>query len=260
MSTNLEDAFSSIDLRWTEINKLIAKAEEIQETDVDLYDTLCRSTTVLLSAHFEGILKDIVQGLINDINANYDFQDIPETLKRNFVMQFINCEQKNADTRINKLRESFDGTNIKLNCEPFIKDNKNPKASIIKSITKKFGVEDFFGFIADSELDILFENNKTESIEFYDRLHKDVMKNISAFPYYPNYESYKIAKRTKAKKSSSTLYEEFLEDFLMKRHSIVHGSDLTNQTNVSNLRDIKLKLQVLVLGVIVVISHTLFKT
>ncbi|MCY7552890.1 MAE_28990/MAE_18760 family HEPN-like nuclease, partial [Bacillus safensis] len=74
--------------RWNEIDLLIGQII-INKENEEIYNVLCRSTVVLLVAHLEGYIKEAASALIDDLNYNVHFEDLPTSIKKTYVSSFL---------------------------------------------------------------------------------------------------------------------------------------------------------------------------
>jgi hypothetical protein len=245
----------NIDRRWTEVDRLIDEATNSKEIDSELYDIMCRAASVMMSAHFEGFMKDIVKAILKDANSILGYENMPKSVKNTFASYYLCVDDSNKEyNKLSKLNNILDSTNVEVVSEPFILPNKNPKASVIKTISKRFGIDDFFGFIHHSKLDLVFENSRSETEEFLSEFRSKIVENIEQVPYKFAYDRYDIKKRPSSEKNTKTLFEEFLEEFLQIRHSIAHGNNMQNSVSDVRLNEIKQKLKILQLAFVVLVS------
>ncbi len=79
----------SLDNRLSEVHLILEEAKNNFESNNSLYKALCRSAQVLLSAHFEGYLKDLVKNSLEDINQFSTFKYSNIFLKKRMCEYFI---------------------------------------------------------------------------------------------------------------------------------------------------------------------------
>lgn len=255
MQSYLNLRFESIEKRFEEIDFLINCAVE-NLSDNSKYQTFCRSAHVLLVSHFEGIYKDVVKDVIDDFNINTNFDQLPADLLNTHCNYFIREVDNSKPTRIIKerLKEAFGNNKSKIKIEPFLfVENKNPTPEIIDTILEKFGVSDFFWSIKDSALDIVFEGLKSEANDLKTKLMSYLKGNTKTFPYNVERKIYNPVLKVGAKKQK-TLWEDFLNDFLKERHSIVHGTTLTSPFSHQTIIDAKIKIEIITYAFIVTIA------
>lgn len=245
MSTFAFDLFNSLDERWNEINILIDKANT-EIDNLELYNAICRSTVVLIVAHFEGFIKDTAKSILDDINKFSNFYNTPYPLKKTFCNHFMDISDTNNDKRVNKLIKTFDRLETKFEVEPFLFENsKNPSPNMIDKMCKKFGVIDFFYLIQGSVMDNVFQNEKSENELLIECIRKHLVDGVEEFPYKLHPEEFDIDILKKKGSTKDTLWKVFLDELLRKRHSIAHGTDLTNGVSTNDIVDFKFKIQVL---------------
>jgi hypothetical protein len=252
MQSFLNIRFESIEKRFEEIDLLINLSVD-NITDTRKYQTFCRSAHVLLVSHFEGIYKDVVKDIIDDFNANTNYLEVPNTILNTHFNYFLQTLDNTKSTKNikDKLKEAFGNNNSKLKVEPFLfVDNKNPTPDIINTILDRFGVPDFFWSIKDSDLDVVFENLKTETNELKNKLLIYLKENTATFPYSVENTIYNPIIKSDQKKKK-TLWEDFLNEFLKERHGIVHGNVLTSPFNHQTIMDAKTKIEIITYAFII---------
>lgn len=239
----------NIDARFSEIDTLLNLAKQYK-MDAEKYSALCRSAHVLLVSHVEGIYKDIVKDIIDDLNNNTEFNSIPLSIFRTFSIDFTN--PKSDDDKFNevlkdKLKLICNDYKTKLNHHPFLRvDNKNPTAKILEEILKKFGEKDFFKSLSNSRLEIVFQNNMKASLKELERIKKYIKKGTLTYPYLVDKSYYYNSNFQTNSTKRKGLFEEFLEEFLKDRHAIVHGNVIKNPTNDFEIFTSKLKIEILI--------------
>jgi hypothetical protein len=244
--------FDKLSKRFEEVRLLLALAEKYQSNN-DTYTSLCRSAHVLLVSNFEGLYKDICKDVIDDINASIHFYEIKKEIFNTYCGYFTKKgeETEFANTVKLRLKEALNIYPAKLKVEPFLfVDNKNPTPKIIETILSKFGVDNFFWNIADSDLDIVFKNQKSETKRLRDKLRVYTERNVATYPYTVTTDFYHPIKKTN-QKITKTIWEDFLNDFLKGRHDIVHGHTTGNPVSHGTILDASIKMEILILAFII---------
>ncbi len=241
----------SIEKRFQEVDLLLKFAEDNQNDD-KIYPAFCRSAHIILVAHFEGAIKEICKDVIDDINYNNTFDDIPSKIFSTFCDYFLIKEKKEfSDKGINslrlKLKDTFGNSKSNLKVEPFLFSvDRNLAPAILESILERFGLTRFFWSLKNSDLDVVFEDVKTEIEELKKMLRKHICENVIKYPYTVTSSVYKPDLAILVQKSQKTLWEEFIDDILKERHSIVHGQKLHNPYDHENLHKAKIKIEILI--------------
>ena len=255
MQSYLNLRFESIEKRFEEIDFLINCAIE-NLSDNNKYQTFCRSAHVLLVSHFEGIYKDVVKDVIDDFNINTKFDQLPKDILNTHCNYFLLSIDTTKPTKIikDKLKEAFGNYQSKIKIEPFLfVDNKNPTPEIVNTILERFGISNFFWSIKDSDLDIVFAGLKTETNDLKTKLLDYLKNNTKIFPYNIEISIYNPAIKSTEKKHK-TLWEDFLNDFLKERHSIVHGTTLTSPFSHQAITDAKVKMEIITYAFIITLA------
>lgn len=247
----------NIEKRFSEVDTLLVLAKA-NKNDQKIYSSLCRSAHVLLVSHVEGIYKDIVKDIIDDFNSNVDFINLPNSIFRSFSLHFINTESDHANTEHlkTKLWEAFRDYKCNLKVEPFLRiDNKNPTQKILEDILNKFGEKNFFHSLSKSKLETVFENSLNVSSRELYRIKRYTKNGTKNFPYTldKSYYSNGSINQSVKNKSKKGLFEEFLEEFLKDRHSIVHGSRLDNPKDSKEIELSRIKIEILIYAFIICI-------
>lgn len=241
----------SIEKRFQEVDLLLKFAEENQNDD-KIYPTFCRSAHIILVAHFEGAIKEICKDVIDDINYNNTFDAVPSKIFSTFCDYFLIKEKKEfSDKGINslrlKLKDTLGNSKSNLKVEPFLFSvDRNLAPAILEIILERFGSTRFFWSLKNSDLDVVFEDAKTEIEELKKMLRKHICENVDKYPYTVTSSIYKPDITILEQKSQKTLWEEFIDDVLKERHSIVHGQKLHNPYDHENLHKAKIKIEILI--------------
>lgn len=242
----------SLEKRFQEVDLLLKFAVDNIGND-QLYSTFCRSAHIILIAHFEGAIKEVCKDVIDDINYNLSFDKIPKNICMTYAEYFLVKENNNKFSNEGifrlkeKIKEAFGNNKANLNVAPFLMPvDRNLAPAIIGLILKRFGVNDFFYIISNSDLEIVFEDEKTSIAELKNRLKTHVFEKTTTYPYQTDPCIYNPTPTNINNKKQTTLWEEFIDDILMERHNIVHGHKLHNPYDHSNLQKAKEKIEILI--------------
>lgn len=260
MNTFLSIGLSSFENRIAEIDSLLAIARNVRTNPVK-YDSICRAIQVLLVGHFEGSIKDMIRNLLDDLSYSLPFRKIPFVTKQSFVTYYMKSEKggKYDETYRNRLIELFESKNVELKAEPFFfENNKNPSPFIIETLAKRFGITNIFSRFKDSDLDIVFENNYSKTRKLRNKMKNNLELKVQEFPYEIVLSEFNIRDISLPGRTTS-LWNDFLDDTLKKRHSIAHGSNLLNESSDIELKIVKTKLEVLLYGLYMVFCHETLK-
>jgi uncharacterized Rmd1/YagE family protein len=249
MSTFIKLGLDSLQKRFCEIDTILEEASKYFEVQNDLYSSLCRSAQVLLSAHFEGYLKDLVKNSLEDINHFSSFKNSNKALKRRHCEFFLmpRRDEKNGKAihqKIESLISEFDDLDTKFKKEYFsYSDNKNPKATVLDKIAEQYGIKNFFKKLKQSNLDNIFSNTKSENIELRNSIRNTLLVNTGDYPYSINLDFLEI---DATKDSTDNLWDAFLSELLKRRHDIAHGRETENISDYSEIESDKVKLEILI--------------
>ncbi len=244
--------FEQIEKRFNEIDILLNLAT-LYQSKTDIYQTLCRSAHVLLVSHFEGLYREVCRDVIDDMNFNTNFYEIKKVIFNSYCSYFIHTNEtpESANNIKLKLWEAFKNHPSSLKVEPFISvDNRNPTPLILETILKKFGVKNFFWSIDSSDLDIVFEDQKSKTLKLRNRLLKYVRSGTRNYPYTVDSSFYHPIVRENQKKVK-TFWEDFINNFLKARHNIVHGHVIDNPNNHEAISQAKIKIEILLYAFII---------
>ena len=257
MATFLSDFVQSLENNWEEVDTLLLHAEEVKDINLKLYNALCRSVTILIVAHLEGFIKDLIKNIVQDINRNCEFSNIPEALKRTYCKSYLGSNLDNKDksyeAKIKKLIEKFDSIGCSISHEPFLFPvNKNPNPHIINIIFNNTGIKNVFACLHESELEAIFSDSISELTEKSNTFKEEINEMVAVFPYDIDAEKYNLRKKPCP---SKTIWEEFLDDINLKRHSVAHGNDFNNSVDVYELQMRKMKVVILQQLLTFIICH-----
>lgn len=242
MATFLYDFINSLDESWNEVELLLAEAKKYESTKVDLYNALCRSITVLIVAHLEGFVKELVKAIVHDFNSNYIFKDLSLPIQRTYCKKYLGngteSDSKSYQNKMIVLIDKFCEVECKISPEPFFLSNKNPKPDAFKIVFENFGIKSVFSHLHNSKFDSVFSDSPKETKENILKQKKYILSVIKVFPYVGNLSRMALDV-PQAKPPKRTLWQEFLDQINMKRHGVAHGTDIDNAESVSVLESVK---------------------
>ncbi|EMJ3468015.1 hypothetical protein V7L80_003024 [Vibrio harveyi] len=259
MATHLSEFVSVLQERWREVDLLTYQLVEFDNKDMDEchYSALSRSASVLIVAHLEGFIKDLVKAVIHDINANCDFSSLSIAVQKTFCRKFLGSEDNIANYHFysNQLITQFKETGCLISPEPFLFiDNKNPKPDVIKSVFSNFGISNVFAHLKDSDFDEVFEDMANTKLSERCNLALSKLKeDIDTFPYKSEPRTFNL-KKAKLGQNERTLWQTFLDDINQKRHDVAHGNSFTSAESASTLHRRKETVRYLQLALIYLIS------
>lgn len=247
MNTFVKDGIVSLNQRLQEVDLILDHAKLHIDSNEHLYKALCRSAQVLLSAHFEGYLKDLVKNAIEDINQYSTFKKCNFDLKKKLCEYFIDPprDEKHSKSNYNKVKELievFDSLNTKFKREYFYADNKNPKATVLDNIAKQFGVDHFFKQLKKTKLDLVFSNTNPENVILCTQIKEYILASTETFPYAILLDFLEI---NPDKPAADNLWDPFLSELLKRRHDIAHGTETENTVGHSIIESDKVKIEIL---------------
>jgi len=242
MATFLYDFVNNLNENWKEVDLLLLEAKKYENSNVDLYNALCRSITVLIVAHLEGFIKELVKAIIHDLNKNYTFKELSKSIQKTYCLKYLGNEtdtnSKSYQNKVNRLSEKFCELECKISDEPFFINNRNPKPDTLQTVFKNFGVKSVFAHLHDSKLDSVFSESAKTTREDIQLQKAYILKSVISFPYSGDISRMNLEK-AQGTMSKRTLWEEFLDQINMKRHGVAHGTNTDNSESVSVLETIK---------------------
>jgi hypothetical protein len=244
MVTFVNEGLNALNVRLAELDLLLSEASSHTDSNEKLYKALCRSTQVLLIAHFEGYIKDFVKDVLEDINYFSSFKDSGTKLKFTFCENFVTPKPdgKINEKKVLELIEVFDSLGQKFNKKYFLFDNnKNPKESIIETITKRFGEDGFFKKMNNSVLQNVFSNTDQENKNLRNSIKSELETAVLNYPYNIPTNFLKV---DLSKPITERLWEAYLSEALKRRHEIAHGSP-DNTISHTTIDNEKIKLEIL---------------
>lgn len=248
MSTFINLGLVSLNQRLLEIDIILKEAKQNFEKNEALYNALCRSAQVLLSAHFEGYLKELVRNAIEDINTFSSFKNTNTKLKRRFCDYFILVSEKEKNSKLHNdratklidLLENLDAKFVKEYLTNY--ENKNPKATVLDKVAEQFGVENFFKNLIKSNLNDIFAYTKSENKKLNTKTKNYLLNSTKKYPYKTKLDFLDI---DQAKIGGDDLWNAFLSNFLKRRHDIAHGTETGSAVGHATLEEDKIKIQLL---------------
>lgn len=242
MSTFAYDLFSNFDERWKEVYILLNMIDNSDKQEE--VDALCRANTVLITANFEGFISETIRMIISDVNRFGHFKDTPYKMKSIHCSQYIDINDKNQKKRLDKLVNDFSDLNTKYVIAPFLyENNKNPKPKTVEDYFDKLGGKNFFSYITDCGLEIVFENDKELTHSLIQKLYTSLINGVERYPYLIDLTS--IDFNLNNRKVNDCLWITFLNQTLKDRHSVAHGMTLDSIATGAELHDIVDKIKVL---------------
>lgn len=254
--TFLFNRLDSLERRFREVDTLLDLAHlNIQREE--LYTTYCRAAHILLVAPFEGAIKDVCKDIIDDLNYNCTYDKVPSKVFATFAEHFLIKERSEySEKQIHalriKLQITLSSSPANLIVSPFLFPiNKNLAPGILDTILERFGIDRFFWSLKNSDLDVVFEDSKTETETLRDKLKQHLNQTVRHFPYTSNRNIYNPDPEIQKSKKVKTLWEEFIDEILKERHSIVHGSELLNLSDHEDLYTARVKIEILIYVVLI---------
>lgn len=259
MATFLYDFVHKLEENWCEVDILLVEAKKYENSNLELYNALCRSISVLIVAHLEGFVKELAKALIHDFNNNCSFKELPPPIQRTYCRKYLgninDSNKKNHENKVKILMEKFSEVECKISYEPFFsKSNKNPKPDVIQTIFQNFGVKSVFSHLHESKIDSVFSDTPTVIKSDIEEQKKYILNIVETFPYSGTLTRMQLEKVEEGM-PKRTLWEEFLDQINMKRHGVAHGSNFDNVESAFALESIKDKVIYLQLVLIELLAY-----
>ncbi len=232
MSTALKTFLHEVDVRFSEIGRLISLATSLENDDQENYHAICRSCSVMIVSHVEGIVRNFAKSFIDDLNSHFKFSDLPNDLKRSHIRKIIwhdGVDSSIIEKQVSKLIEKLDLVTIPISLNSILRDGKNPSPNILNSIAAAFGINDIFSQIHESVVEKIYETDKEESINLIAEELRTILENgANSFPYIYDLKETNLVPKALPSKKYCTLSEDFLNTILITRHKIAHGESILN--------------------------------
>lgn len=251
MNTFINLGLHSLNERLSEVELIVDEAVNHEVKNPPLYGALCRSAHVLLCAHFEGYIKDLVKNSLEDINSFSSFRSTNFDIKKRYCEYFVkeNSEKKDSKEDIKKLKELveiFETHEAKFKLEFFHPNSgENPKASVLDKTGRLFGIDNFFKQLRQSRFDAIFSNTNEGNIQLCHEIEEYLFDRTESFPFAVSLDFLEI---DESNDDRDNLWDVFLSEFLKKRHDIAHGRELENCTSHSQIEDDKVKIKIILLA------------
>ena len=251
IETEMYDFISTVEEKWNEVELLWNMVNEAQKNNNERYRVLYKSCIVFTVATFEGLIKETVKSYILDINNNINFKDLSKDLKKIYIeKKFLTTENKIINILFETL-DTLDKTSYKLDFKVFLEPNKNPSPKIIDKYTNNLGIKNFFHLLYNSDIEnIAFSGTKIEIEILYNEIKDYLLSKIKKYPYHID-EKYKLL--NSETKPKATLYEEFINDFLLKRHKVAHGLNMDDIEDGNKLLIDILKIKIIYISFVYII-------
>lgn len=259
MSTATFDVAMSISTRLGELKRLVAHAIYSREklNDEHIYNSLCRACCILLASNLEGFLKELSRSLVLDLNYYLqDFSKMPAMMQRTFcekIVYFEGVPEADHQKRTTQLISFFTKNSVQIDLQAITYNqnpNKNPSPNFIDSAFEKIGIYSILNTLTESRLEDVFKNNRALNY----KLLRDMSRcksHLYSFPYRntsPDYSFKQFTKADKKQTPNNTIWHDYIEEILTRRHSIAHGDTLQNDTTAEQLESDITKLEVLMYG------------
>jgi len=259
MSTATFEVAMSISTRLGELKRLVTHAIHSRDKlkDESIYNSICRACCILIASNLEGFLKELSRSLVLDLNYYLkDFSKMPSIMQRAFcekIIYFEGVPDADHQKRTNQLIEFFTKNSVQIDLHAISYNqnaNKNPSPSFIDTAFEKIGIHSMLNTLTDSRLEDVFKNNGALNY----KLLRDMSRyksNLYTFPYRSTPPTYSFKQITKAEKKNmpnNTIWHNYIDEILTRRHSIAHGDTLNNDTTAEQLDSDITKLEVLMYG------------
>ncbi|WP_220720265.1 HEPN domain-containing protein [Agarivorans litoreus] len=260
MPTFLQELIATTDTRWKEVELLIEEADK-HDAGSDMYDSLCRSTSILMISHMEGFIKGLVKSLVDDLNRHLSFSEFPVPAKEAVAASYYSAamsDEKDFRKFQASLIQTLEGvSDFEANVDAFLfggNSNKNPKPDMVSQALRKFGVRDVFKNLHGSSYEDVFESPRAAKRRL-SLLHRIVSRACDAFPYSASLT--KSSGLITSNYQGQTVWHEFLNNINSHRHQIVHGNTFENTTTVRDLRSTIINVRLFQLLVVYVVCAQL---
>ena len=257
MSTAVFELASSIPSRVSELNILVQQAKETEQVNEELYNALCRATSVLLASHLEGFIKELTEALVSDLYVRLQhFKHMPKALQYTFcekIAFYEKVEQTEIKERVKQLIAFFSEYSVPIKIKAFTykeSTNKNATANFIDMAFARIGVPDILASIAGGRFEVVFDNDDQTNVKLLRDLTR-MRPFLSRFPdrcLPKHYTPFARQPKSGSLKARQSLWHAYIEEVMIRRHKVAHGETLANETTWRDLRVDIVKLEVLMQG------------
>ena len=109
-------------------------------------------------------------------------------------------------------------------------------------IAAQFGIKNFFKQLKRSKLDLIFSNTNVDNIEVCQNIKNYLLSSTENYPYSTELTFFEIDEQ---KAVSDNFWDDFLSEFLKRRHDIAHGKEIDNSVGHSVIEADKIKIEIL---------------
>lgn len=254
--TNLKNTVESLDSRWRELAIYLEHFRQIEEDDTtDVYQLLGSVSVILVCSHFEGAIKDVCISIVKDLNSKLQFCNFPRALKREYVKKYFIKQEIGDDKLVEKLIEQLEKLEMKIDEERLFHDSSNMNMKNLGRYAKLFGVdklgEELSKFSSDEifQGDIVYYNDREDNL--ITRLRTKCLIASEVYPYNS------VEHDATVSASGSDMFNDFLNDLLMKRNNSAHGKSNEYVITHTELGRMIGKIEVLTYGFILAITQEL---
>lgn len=237
----LSETFSE---RLCEVTDIVSRAEACSDQDKALYDILCRAASVFLVSGLEAFLKDLNEAIQSDLNTNVaKFSEMPRGMQREFaakIVSFDSVPEPETVKRVNQLIKFFSINSVTIDMLAFPykeNSNKNPSVNFVDQSFSKYGIASITHCLHGSKFEAVFDGDAYTNLTLRRQI-KRMRSTLYHFPYrdLPTEFVMKDWERKKGATPPGSLWHDFLETILRRRHGVVHAETRNNPTSWKSLQ------------------------
>lgn len=265
MTTFLYSLSQTLSDRLAEVTETVDRAELCADKDRALYNILCRSASVFLVSGLEAFLKDLHEAIQSDLNTHVEsFAKMPRGMQREFatkVVYFEGVPDSETNKRSTQLIKFFsaNSVNIDMLAFPYKENvNKNPSVNFVDHSFNRYGITSVTHCLRGSKFEAVFDGDRYTNLALQRQIIR-MRSTLFHFPYRILPPEYIMSdwERKKGDTPPSSLWQDFLETILRRRHGVVHAETRDNPTSWKSLRTDINKLEAFFAGVMFAASSLL---
>lgn len=260
METNLHIEFCAQEKRWDEVNVLLSTAGKF-DSDAQEHMSICRSISVLICSHFEGSVKDISKAVTKDLIEHTSFSQLPSAMKMRYVCNDLLPGLDKSEKYASHIVSKLEATNFVASESGLLNifdHNSHIDGSVLEKYGQYFGVRNLLSIVKESKFEDVFSGDLASSYRLLSLLKRSCPRGTTQFPYklnFANNDNYLIdISSTKRTVSGESMYSMFLDSVFSRRHGVAHGSELSLNVGLRELKGDVLKIRLLLFGYALVLG------
>ena len=127
--------------------------------------------------------------------------------------------------------------------------NRNPTSDFIDRAFQELGVPNVIHSLNRGRFQVVFDNDFRTDYQ----LRRDLIRMracLYKYPFKSPPSPYNFSRGKPVEKKMTSLWHDFIETIMQRRHRVAHGDTLTNESTWEVLRQDSVKLEVLMYGIV----------